>query len=305
MEKKRDVASLVLLFFFLLVLVVWLIGPVQKWVTWSHLLEHIIETILVSLLAIIIIKKIIKSVKRLRLRKTLIILVLILIGLLFGLLSVFHAKIFETILSLEIFAAVMIYIFQAPLLNIISFLYIIKTQIYSVGDRIKINKYKGDVIAINVLTTKIRQVGGEYLQSSTLSGKIVTIPNSLLLTEPLVNYTKETPYIWVSIPFQLSYVTDSRFVIKNMKKIVEKQIKPYLEDFEKKYKKFLRDFKIKEEREIIKVFMRPIESWIEITINFPVKPKEQVTMLTKITQEIVEFFKKHPKKAGFPKGTSR
>lgn len=55
-----------------------------------------------------------------------------------------------------------------------------------VGDRITINDFKGYVVEKNLLTTKILQIGsGKY--SIQTNGNVLTIPNSLLLNNILIN----------------------------------------------------------------------------------------------------------------------
>ncbi len=65
---------------------------------------------------------------------------------------------------------------------------------YSVGDRISIGTHRGDVIDIDTLTTTILEIG-PGLSSHQYTGSTITIPNSLLLTTPVVNESFMQEYL--------------------------------------------------------------------------------------------------------------
>jgi hypothetical protein len=53
---------------------------------------------------------------------------------------------------------------------------------FGLGDRIRVGDNEGDVIDQNLLTTKIQQIiDGQY------SGKVITLPNSVFLTQGIIN----------------------------------------------------------------------------------------------------------------------
>jgi small-conductance mechanosensitive channel len=57
---------------------------------------------------------------------------------------------------------------------------------FSVGDRIEVKGLRGDVIDQTLLTTTIMEVGpGRLPQQRT--GRLIVLPNSIFLTEPLIN----------------------------------------------------------------------------------------------------------------------
>lgn len=67
-------------------------------------------------------------------------------------------------------------------------------KFYSIGDRIEIGGYRGDVIDQSLLSTTILEVGpGRAFHMYT--GRTVTFPNSLLLTAPVLNESSTDRYI--------------------------------------------------------------------------------------------------------------
>ena len=68
------------------------------------------------------------------------------------------------------------------------------TNSYSVGDRIEIGSYRGDVIDQNLFTTSIMEVGpGKAFHLRT--GRIVTFPNNKLLNTYVVNESQTGRYV--------------------------------------------------------------------------------------------------------------
>jgi small-conductance mechanosensitive channel len=77
---------------------------------------------------------------------------------------------------------------------------------FRVGDRIKYDEYFGDVISIGPRSTRMK----------TLDLQIVTIPNSKLTSNVVVNYAQPDIRMKVRIPFSVAYGSD----IKKVKQIL-------------------------------------------------------------------------------------
>ncbi len=67
-------------------------------------------------------------------------------------------------------------------------------NVYSIGDRIEVGGFRGDVIDQGMLTTTLLEIGpGRSFHMHT--GRTVVIPNSLLLTTPVVNESAMEHYV--------------------------------------------------------------------------------------------------------------
>ncbi|HIA00842.1 MAG TPA: mechanosensitive ion channel [Myxococcales bacterium] len=75
---------------------------------------------------------------------------------------------------------------------------------YRIGDRIQIGAIKGDVMDYGVLTTTLMNVT-QGDSPNLRTGAVVTFPNSMLLTEAVINETHSLEYTWREI----SLVVDS------------------------------------------------------------------------------------------------
>lgn len=108
------------------------------------------------------------------------------------------------------------------------------TKKYTVGDRIEVKTLRGHVIDTTLLYTTIMEVGpGKHLQQYT--GRTISFPNSLLLTEPIhvESFTGECSIHSIQIPV---YPEDANVpdAAKTLKDIAESVCEPYL-DIAKNY----------------------------------------------------------------------
>ena len=302
MEKKYGwlIGGILL---FTVTLILRLIGPSQPYFDWSPFVEHFFEMVMVLIAAGILIKLMSRYIKTKNVRR--VIIYIIIVGALLLGASISQGQILAALSKAGIVAAVLIFVFQTPLLNIVAWIYLATSQIYRAGDRIQIAGYKGDVVNITPMHTRIREIGGDYLHSDHFSGRLVTFPNAIVLTEPVSNYTKHFPYIWIDLNFQLTYPTNLKWVTKTIKEIVEKNLKPYETDLNKYLKEYVEEFELPEDTSAVEFYLEPEASWIEMRVAFPVPPKQQATVKSAIAEDIIKAFKKNPKKAGFPKGVNR
>lgn len=74
---------------------------------------------------------------------------------------------------------------------------------YRIGDRIRVDEWRGDVIDYGVLSTTLMEVDTEAPHGMR-TGNIVTFPNALLLTEPVVNETRVLDFEWREVNFVMS-----------------------------------------------------------------------------------------------------
>ncbi|MFB6087584.1 MAG: mechanosensitive ion channel family protein, partial [Haloarculaceae archaeon] len=114
-----------------------------------------------------------------------------------GLLGVLTQQWVGVLFSLGVVGFAVTFALQQPLFSLIGWVYIVVNRPYSVGDRIAIEDSKGDVVEVNFLVTTLWEINGELVSSNQPSGRIITVPNSVVLSSHVKNYTREEfPYVW-------------------------------------------------------------------------------------------------------------
>lgn len=123
---------------------------------------------------------------------------------------------------------------QKPILNFVGWLNINLNRSFKIGDRIKIGNYVGDVAEIRMMHTILSSVIGGADQ---YSGKTVSIPNELLLSEPVENYTKDDNFIKQEIKVSITYESDWKKARDLFGNIVEEVTKRNLHRHKKNLRK--------------------------------------------------------------------
>ena len=63
------------------------------------------------------------------------------------------------------------------------------SKIYDLGDRIRIGNIKGDVRHVGLLHTTLEEVGEDEKLEGELTGRLLHVPNLIILDQPVLNYS--------------------------------------------------------------------------------------------------------------------
>jgi len=100
---------------------------------------------------------------------------------------------------------------------------------FSIGDRIQIREFRGDVIDQNLLATTILEVGpGKLTHQRT--GRMAVIPNALFVSEPVINESFTHDYVLhvFTVPFKRD--DDWRSAQQAIVESARRQCAPFLEE---------------------------------------------------------------------------
>jgi len=93
--------------------------------------------------------------------------------------------------------------------NIAGWVFIISRAPFRIGDRIQIGDTSGDVIDIRLFEFSLVEIGN-WVDADQSTGRIVHVPNSKALREPLANYHIGFAYIWNEIPVLVTFESNWR-----------------------------------------------------------------------------------------------
>jgi len=96
---------------------------------------------------------------------------------------------------------------REPLLSIVSRIAIFAGNLYTVGDRIEIEKMTGDVIDVGFFYTRMMELGN-WLGGDQVTGRLVQFSNSQVFGKPVFNYTAHFSYIWDEISLSITYTSN-------------------------------------------------------------------------------------------------
>jgi len=93
--------------------------------------------------------------------------------------------------------------------NLAGWAYIMLRSPFRVGDRVEIKGTAGDVIDIRVLRFSLMEIR-DWVEADQSTGRIVHIPNGLLFSNALANFTQGFHHIWHEVPVLVTFESDWR-----------------------------------------------------------------------------------------------
>jgi small-conductance mechanosensitive channel len=175
----------------------------------TKVLSHLIATLvlLVSVLAVRyvalrFIRRALPSNDKLRLRSSSQIRGLSYAILAFGILTIWAAELQTLAVSFVVLAMAIVWALKETIACVQGAVYRVSANAFEVGDRIALSSVRGDVIDAGLLSTLVLEVG----QGHQRTGRTISIPNSMLMTEPVLNESLAGEYMLhlMSIPVDRS-----------------------------------------------------------------------------------------------------
>lgn len=201
----------------------------------------------------------------------------------------------DIVLYIGLIGAALTFVMQQPLLNIVGWALISYRRVYRIGDRVSIGGANGYVLDVTTMYTELREFG-EWMKGDTFTGRIVTVPNSLVLSSPIFNYTKDFPFIWDEIGSLITYESDielaKRYMIESAKKVVG----PLMEQ---NYERYKRRIEIRDLHQLLlkepELRMELADSGVNIFVLYFCPVEQRRRIKSDITELIWEKFMADPK----------
>ncbi len=196
---------------------------------------------------------------------------------------------------------------QQPLLSLLGWVYVMTKQPYQVGDRVRIDDSKGDVIDVDYLVTTLWEVNGELVTTNQPSGRHITVPNSVVLTSHVVNFSREEfPYVWNELPVQVAYETDLEFATSLLQETTEEYLGETMAREVERFRRQLAETPVElEVQDRPSVNVKQGESWVELRVRYLVSPKRAQRVRNDLYERVLEAFNEHPERVKFPVSRNR
>ena len=158
--------------------------------------------------------------------------------------------------------------------NITGWFFILWRKPFKIGDRIQINETAGDVIDIRLFQFSIIEIGN-WVDADQSSGRIIHVPNSKVLRDPLANYHIGFEFIWHEIPVLITFESDWQKTKKILTKIVNEKVEHLTKDAEKQVRKAAEKYLVFYGKFSPIVYTTVKDSGVLLTIRFLVDPRQR------------------------------
>ncbi len=175
------------------------------------------------------------------------------------------------------------------LANIAGWVFIVWRRPFSVGDRVEIGKLIGDVIDIRVFQFSLLEVGG-WVDADQSTGRVLHVPNGLLMTTPLANYGAGFEYIWNEIPVLVTFESDWRKAKDILLNIGRERAENLSEKAAERVRETNRKFMIFYKMFTPTVYTSVKDSGVLLTIRYLCRPRERRGSTQAIWEDVLDQF---------------
>lgn len=224
-----------------------------------------------------------------------------------GVLGIVTEQWVGVLVSLGVVGFAVTFALQQPLLSLLAWVYIMVSRPYAVGDRVEVGGARGDVIAVDFLVTTIWEIDGGLVATNQPSGRVVTVPNSMVLSSEVTNYGGAgIPYVWNEVTVQVAYETDLEYARETMTRVADDYLGDEMAARVERYRERLAETPVElEVNERPTVNVRQGESWVELRLRYLVHPRRGTRVRNALYERILTEFNAAPDRVSFPLGRNR
>lgn len=179
-----------------------------------------------------------------------------------------------------------------PIVNIAGWAYIMWLRPIKVGDRVQVGDQAGDVVDQGLFQFTLMEIGGS-LEGESPTGRIIYVPNGIIFSQGLVNYSHGFPYIWNEIPVTITFESDWEKAKGILEKIAKEHGETVSQSAEKELRKTSHKFLIYTHRFQPRVFTDVKDNGILLTVRYMCAPHERRATVHAIWEDILTEFASH------------
>jgi small-conductance mechanosensitive channel len=173
------------------------------------------------------------------------------------------------------------------------YLNIVTGNLYRIGDRVRIGNVTGDVLDISMLRTTVMEIG-EWVGAEQYTGRIVTVANRAVFSDPVFNYTQHWHYLWDEITIPITYPSDWRRARMIMLDHAEEYTSRLQADAQAELQALMQRYPVREASVAPQLYVAMTDNWIEMTLRYVVEARDRRRASGRLHQQILRQFEEEP-----------
>jgi small-conductance mechanosensitive channel len=161
-------------------------------------------------------------------------------------------------------------------------------NIFRIGDRIRIGNVVGDVLDISLLRTTVMEIG-EWVKADQYTGRVVSLANRVVFSDPVFNYTQHCCYLWDEIMIPVTYESNWRsaveIILAKGQELTASFHAGARAEFEEMVKKYPALHEVPVEPSI---YIAMTDNWIELTVRYIVEVRNRRVVKGQIHGQLLE-----------------
>jgi len=164
---------------------------------------------------------------------------------------------------------------------------------FIIGDRIEVGSHAGDVIDIRLFKFSLVEIAN-WVDADQSTGRVIHLPNSLILTDTIANYTRGFEFIWNEIPVLVTFESNWQKAKNLLASIAEKHAAHISKEAEKRIKEASKRYMIFFSALTPTVYTSVRDSGVLLTIRYLISPRTRRGSEQAIWEEILTLFSTCP-----------
>lgn len=195
-----------------------------------------------------------------------------------GLISIWFDEPARLATFLGLVSAGVAFALQRVITALAGYFIILRGRTFNIGDRIVMGGVRGDVVALGFFQTTIMEMGqpppvqsdepAMWVRARQYTGRIVTVTNDKIFTEPVYNYTRDFPYIWEEMHVPIPYTADRARAEQILLDAARRHTTRISDLSEEALQELERRFALRRTDFGPQVYWRLTDNWLEMTVRF-------------------------------------
>jgi len=177
--------------------------------------------------------------------------------------------------------------------SLAGWVFILWRRPFQLGDRVQLGARAGDVVDLRPFQFTLLEIGN-WVDADQSTGRIIHVPNFLVFTEPLFNYTAQFEFIWNEIPVLLTFESDWRKAKEILQGILDERVGETVKNAERAMRTASRKFLIHFRKLTPKVYTSVKDSGVLLTLRFICRARERRGTAEEIWEAVLDAFGEAP-----------
>ncbi len=173
--------------------------------------------------------------------------------------------------------------------SIAGWLYILGRKPFEVGDRISIGDHAGDVIDQRLFRFTMLEIGN-WVDADQSTGRLIHIPNSLVFTQTIGNYTAGFAFIWNELPVMVTFESDWQKAKRTLQDIADQHCSDLTGAAGRAIEKAARSQMILYSKLTPKVWTSVADSGVVLTLRYLCDPRQRRNSAENLWEDILTAF---------------
>ncbi len=173
--------------------------------------------------------------------------------------------------------------------NMAGWAFIILRQPFTVGDRVALGGHRGDVVDIRLFQFTLLEIGN-WVHADQSTGRVIHVPNAMVFSDSLANYTAQFPFIWHELPVLVTFESDWRRAKEILTRVVRDEAGSVVDEARAAVHRASRKFLIFYRKLTPTVYTSVEDSGVLLTMRFICPVRERRGLSERVWEGILAAF---------------